>query len=151
MVTPTDAGGERLAVRAVSAAPTLGAAAEFGSGHRTDYVSVRHGETITVGGSAKVNRNGIACVKRRLSLPWESISAPQRRNSVILRYQKGVERLVLTVPLSPGCAAAATRRQKDKPDSGGAAYRRGPENLLMGARYATARLSLPPSVWLVRW
>ncbi|MGI5254344.1 hypothetical protein [Actinacidiphila glaucinigra] len=69
VVTPTDAGGERLAERTVSAAPTLGEAAEFGAGHRTDYVSVRHGETITVGGSAKVSRNGIACVKRRLSCP----------------------------------------------------------------------------------
>lgn len=61
---------------------------------------VRRGETVTVGGSVKVSLNGIVCAKPRLSLPWESISAAQLRNGMICIYQKGVDKPVLTVPLS---------------------------------------------------
>ncbi|MGW7614407.1 hypothetical protein ACWGLG_00875 [Streptomyces antimycoticus] len=61
---------------------------------------VRRGETITVGGSVKVNQGGIACAKPRLSLPWASISAPRLHNGMIYIYQAGVEKPVLTVPLS---------------------------------------------------
>ncbi|MFF3950162.1 hypothetical protein ACFYYN_35900 [Streptomyces sp. NPDC001902] len=66
---------------------------------------VRRGQTITVGGSVKVSPNGIACAKPRLSLPWESINAPQLRNGMICIYQKGVDKPVLTVPLSHPNAA----------------------------------------------
>ncbi|WP_048910209.1 hypothetical protein [Streptomyces sp. NRRL WC-3744] len=67
----------------------------------TDLVSqVRRGETITVGGSVKVDQSGIACPKPRLSVPWESISAVQPHNGMIYVHQVGVEKPVLTVPLS---------------------------------------------------
>ncbi|WP_399894992.1 hypothetical protein ACGH7X_38425 [Streptomyces sp. BBFR51] len=67
----------------------------------TDLVArVRRGETITVGGSLKVNRSGITCAKPRLTLPWESIGATQLSNGMICVYRAGVEKPVLTVPLS---------------------------------------------------
>lgn len=61
---------------------------------------VRRGETVTVGGSVKVNRNGIGCVRPRLSLPWASISAARHQAGMVLVHQAGVERPVLTVPHS---------------------------------------------------
>ncbi|WP_217167866.1 hypothetical protein [Streptomyces sp. AC512_CC834] len=67
----------------------------------TDMVArIRRGETITVGGSLKVNRSGITCAKPRLSLPRESIGATQLSNGMICVYRTGVEKPVLTVPLS---------------------------------------------------
>ena len=60
---------------------------------------VRRGETITVGGIVNVGKGGIGCAKPRLSLRWESIRA-EPRNGEIWIYQAGVEKPVLTVPLS---------------------------------------------------
>ncbi|SCK26976.1 hypothetical protein H181DRAFT_02068 [Streptomyces sp. WMMB 714] len=50
VMAATDARGERIAERDLSAAPTLREAAAFGRSHRTDYVSVRHGDDITLYG-----------------------------------------------------------------------------------------------------
>ncbi|MEV5382175.1 hypothetical protein [Streptomyces sp. NPDC052721] len=61
---------------------------------------VRRGQTVTVGGSVQVNQAGIACARPRLSLPWESISAAQPYNGAIHVCRAGVEKPVLTVPLS---------------------------------------------------
>ncbi|GHE59104.1 hypothetical protein GCM10014715_10390 [Streptomyces spiralis] len=61
---------------------------------------VRRGETVTVGGSVKVTQSGISCAKPRLSLPWDSISGAQLHNGMIWIRQTGVEKPVLTVPLS---------------------------------------------------
>ncbi|MEV6128911.1 hypothetical protein AB0M05_19065 [Streptomyces violaceusniger] len=61
---------------------------------------IRRGETITIGGSVKVGQGGIACAKPRLSLRWASISATRPHNGMIWIYQAGVEKPVLTVPLS---------------------------------------------------
>ncbi|RKR92278.1 hypothetical protein BDK92_6716 [Micromonospora pisi] len=66
---------------------------------------VRRGETVTVGGSVKVSREGIACAKPRFSLPWASISPAFLRNGMIWIHQAGVEKPVLTVPLSHPNAA----------------------------------------------
>ncbi|MFJ8357916.1 hypothetical protein [Streptomyces sp. NPDC093984] len=66
---------------------------------------VRRGETITVGGSVKVSQDGIACAKPRLSLPWESISSAQPHSGMVRIHQAGVEKPVLTVPLSHPNAA----------------------------------------------
>jgi hypothetical protein len=52
VMAATDAGGERLGERTVSAAPTLGEAAAYGTSYRTNYVSVRHGhDDITLYGA----------------------------------------------------------------------------------------------------
>ncbi|GCB46209.1 hypothetical protein [Streptomyces sp. NL15-2K] len=66
---------------------------------------VRRGETVTIGGSVKVNQAGIACKKPRLALPWESLSAPQLHNGMICVYQASAEKPVLTLPLSHPNAA----------------------------------------------
>ncbi|MEU0602725.1 hypothetical protein ABZ484_31555 [Streptomyces sp. NPDC006393] len=61
---------------------------------------VRGGETVTVGGSVKVDRTGISCAKPRLSVPWESVSGAQLHNGMIWIHRTGVEKPLLTVPLS---------------------------------------------------
>ncbi|MGW0299217.1 hypothetical protein ACWDYK_21250 [Streptomyces anthocyanicus] len=66
---------------------------------------VRQGETVTVGGSVKVNQTGIACAKPRFTLPWASLSAPQLHNGMVCIYQAGAAKPVLTVPLSHPNAA----------------------------------------------
>lgn len=67
----------------------------------TDLVTqVRRGETVTVGGSVKVNQDGIACAKPRISVPWQSLGRVQPYNGMIWIYQAGVEKPVLTVPQS---------------------------------------------------
>jgi hypothetical protein len=66
---------------------------------------VRRGETVTVGGSVQVSRDGIACAKPAFSLPWASISAASLHNGMIWIHQAGVEKPVLTVPLSHPNAA----------------------------------------------
>jgi hypothetical protein len=66
---------------------------------------VRRGETVTVGGSLKVNQGGIACKRPRLSLPWQSISATQLYDGMICVFRAGVEKPALTVPLSHPNAA----------------------------------------------
>jgi hypothetical protein len=59
---------------------------------------VRRGETVTVGGSLKVNQDGIACHKPAVSLPWESIST-QFYDGTVWIYQAGVEKPVMGAPL----------------------------------------------------
>jgi hypothetical protein len=66
---------------------------------------VRSGETVTVGGSVNVGQGGIACGKPRLSLRWESISTTRLHNGMVWLHQAGVEKPVLTVPLSRPNAA----------------------------------------------
>jgi hypothetical protein len=67
----------------------------------TDLVAhVRRGETVTVGGSVKVNQAGIACAKPKFSAPWESLSRVQPYNGMVWIYQAGVEKPLLTVPQS---------------------------------------------------
>ncbi|RKN35877.1 hypothetical protein [Streptomyces hoynatensis] len=61
---------------------------------------VRRGETVTAGGSVKVSRDGIACAKPRVSLPWGSFDGARLDNGMVCVRQAGVERPVLTVPLS---------------------------------------------------
>ncbi|MEV4500227.1 hypothetical protein AB0J84_31620, partial [Micromonospora arborensis] len=61
--------------------------------------------TWSVGGSVQVSRDGIACAKPRFSLPWASISPASLRNGMIWIHQVGVEKPVLTVPLSHPNAA----------------------------------------------
>jgi hypothetical protein len=66
---------------------------------------VRGGETVTVGGGVSVSRDGIACGRPRLSLRWGSISTARLHNGSVWIYQAGVEKAVLTVPLSRPNAA----------------------------------------------
>ncbi|MFG1801417.1 hypothetical protein ACGFI4_14765 [Micromonospora carbonacea] len=66
---------------------------------------VRRGETVTVGGSVKVSSEGIACAKPRSSLPWAAINPAFLHNGMIWTHQTGVEKPVLTVPLSHPNAA----------------------------------------------
>ncbi|MFG1901228.1 hypothetical protein [Micromonospora carbonacea] len=66
---------------------------------------VRRGETVTVGGSVKVSSEGIACAKPRSSLPWAAINPAFPHNGMIWTHQTGVEKPVLTVPLSHPNAA----------------------------------------------
>ena len=61
---------------------------------------VRRGETVTVGGSVKVNLDGITCKKPKVSAPWRSIARVQPYNGTVWVYQAGVEQPVLTVPMS---------------------------------------------------
>ncbi|MET9880217.1 hypothetical protein ABZZ36_37255 [Actinacidiphila glaucinigra] len=60
---------------------------------------VRRGETVTLAGSVQVSRAGIACKKPKVSLPWNSIRT-QIQNGVITIWRPGVQKPVLTVPLS---------------------------------------------------
>ncbi|WP_026930726.1 hypothetical protein [Glycomyces tenuis] len=61
---------------------------------------VRRGETVTVGGSVKVDKSGISCPKPRMSLPWGSVGGARPYNGMVWIYQTGVEKPVLSVPLS---------------------------------------------------
>ncbi|WP_415647947.1 hypothetical protein [Stackebrandtia soli] len=61
---------------------------------------VRRGETITVAGSVEFSQDGIACTKPRFSLPWASISPPTLHNGIVSIHQTGVEKPVVTAPLS---------------------------------------------------
>jgi hypothetical protein len=61
-------------------------------------VRVRRGETVTVGGSVKVNQDGIECPKPKVSAPWQSIGRVQPYNGMVWIYQAGIEKPVLTVP-----------------------------------------------------
>ncbi|MBM9440311.1 hypothetical protein [Actinacidiphila bryophytorum] len=61
---------------------------------------VRRGETVTVGGSIQVARDGIACPKPRFSLPWTVLGPVQFSNGMILIHQAGSEKPLLRVPLS---------------------------------------------------
>ncbi len=61
---------------------------------------VRGGETVTVGGSVKVNLEGIACRKPKVSASWQSISGVRPYDGMVWIYQAGIEQPVLSVPLS---------------------------------------------------
>jgi hypothetical protein len=61
---------------------------------------VRRGETVTVGGSIQVTRDGIACPKPRFSLPWTALSPVRISNAMILIHRAGTDKPLLTVPLS---------------------------------------------------
>jgi hypothetical protein len=61
---------------------------------------VRRGETVTVGGSVQVSRDGIACPKPRFSLPWTDLGPVRMSNGLIVIRRRGAEKPLLTVPLS---------------------------------------------------
>jgi hypothetical protein len=61
---------------------------------------IRRGGTVAVGGGVKVTQDGIACFRPRLSLPWHLISRIQPYDGVVWIHQAGVEKPVVTVPLS---------------------------------------------------
>lgn len=66
-----------------------------------DLVSrVGRGETVTVGGSIQVTRDGIACAKPRFSLPWTALSPVRVSSGLILIHQTGAAKPLLRVPLS---------------------------------------------------
>ncbi|GAA4905050.1 hypothetical protein LX16_3578 [Stackebrandtia albiflava] len=60
---------------------------------------VHRGETVTVGGSVEMNRDGISCVKPRFSLPWNAVSPPTLQNGLIVIARRGVAAPLVTVPL----------------------------------------------------
>lgn len=66
---------------------------------------IRQGETVTVGGSVQMSRNGVACPKPRFSLPWTALSPVRVSNGMIVIQQAGAEKPLLTVPLSHPNAA----------------------------------------------
>ena len=89
VMTATDAGGERLAERTVSAAPTLGEAAEFGAGHRTDYVSVRHGhDDSTLYGRDPTDAWSVLVV----DAPAAVVVEKRRRHDALRRPEPGWDR-----------------------------------------------------------
>jgi len=61
---------------------------------------VRRGETVLVGGALRVSQDGIACVKPKLSLPWQSISRIQPYNGAVWIYQAGDEKPLTAASLS---------------------------------------------------
>jgi hypothetical protein len=66
----------------------------------TDLVTqVRQGETVTIGGSIKVNQHGISCKRPKLSLDWNSIHPPRPHAGFIYIYATTSDQAVLTVPM----------------------------------------------------
>ena len=61
---------------------------------------VRRGETVAVSGGVRVNLDGIACPRPRLSLPWHLIGRIQPHGDLLWIHQAGAEKPALTVPLS---------------------------------------------------
>jgi hypothetical protein len=61
---------------------------------------VRRGETVTVGGSIQVARDGIACPKPRFSLPWTALGPVQVAIGMVLIRRAGTDKPLLNVPLS---------------------------------------------------
>jgi hypothetical protein len=53
---------------------------------------VRRGETVMVGGALRVSQTGIACVKPKFSLPWQSCGGAKAYNGAVWIYQAGVEK-----------------------------------------------------------
>ena len=53
---------------------------------------VRGGETVLVGGALRVNRDGIACLRPRFSLPWREFGGARASNGAVWIYQAGVEK-----------------------------------------------------------
>lgn len=67
---------------------------------------VRRGETVTVGGSVQVSRDGIACVKPRFSLvPWSALHPTQLVNGMVVIHRANQDKPLLTVPLGHPNAA----------------------------------------------
>lgn len=68
----------------------------------TDLVTrVHDGETVTVGGSVKVTREGITCAKPRASATWKEITRQtQLYHGTFWVYKQGNEKPILTVPQS---------------------------------------------------
>ncbi|MET7280780.1 hypothetical protein ABZS29_21255 [Kribbella sp. NPDC005582] len=60
---------------------------------------VRQGETVTIGGSIKVNQQGISCKRPKLSLDWNSIYPPESEAGFIYIYATNSDQAVLAVPL----------------------------------------------------
>ncbi|WP_406274566.1 hypothetical protein OH779_39590 [Actinacidiphila glaucinigra] len=121
VMTATDAGGERLAERTVSAAPTLGEAAEFGAGHRTDYVSVRPGhDDSTLYGRDATGAWSVLVV----DAPAAAVVEIRRRHDALRRPETGWDRdphdgdpFAHAHTRSNGCAcpARATRTRATRP------------------------------------
>ncbi|MFI5713448.1 hypothetical protein [Kribbella sp. NPDC051620] len=66
----------------------------------TDLVNrVRQGETVTIGGSIKVNQDGISCKRPKLSLDWNSIHPPVPHAGMIYIYATDSDQPVLAVPM----------------------------------------------------
>lgn len=64
-----------------------------------DLVSrVRQGETVTIGGSIKVNQEGISCKRPKLSLGWDLIREPVPHAGMIYIFATDSDQPVLTVP-----------------------------------------------------
>jgi hypothetical protein len=66
----------------------------------TDLVTrVRQGETVTIGGSIKVNQHGISCKRPKLSLSWDELRMPVSHQGMIYIWNTSSDQPVLTVPL----------------------------------------------------
>ncbi|NUR97380.1 MAG: hypothetical protein HOV67_19240 [Kribbellaceae bacterium] len=66
----------------------------------TDLVTrVRQGETVTIGGSIKVDRQGISCKRPKLSLSWDELRIPVSHQGMIYIWNTSSDQPVLTVPL----------------------------------------------------
>lgn len=60
---------------------------------------VRQGETVTIGGSIKVDRQGISCKRPKLSLSWDELRIPVSHQGMIYIWNTSSDQPVLTVPL----------------------------------------------------
>ncbi|HWD82180.1 MAG TPA: hypothetical protein VG497_24950 [Kribbella sp.] len=60
---------------------------------------VHQGETVTIGGSIKVNQQGISCKRPKLSLDWNSLRTPVSHAGMIYIFATDSDQPVLTVPL----------------------------------------------------
>lgn len=66
----------------------------------TDLVNrVRQGETVTIGGSIKVNQDGITCKRPKLSLDWNSLRTPVAHAGMIYIFSTNSDQPILAVPL----------------------------------------------------
>jgi hypothetical protein len=61
---------------------------------------VRRGETVLVGGALRVSLEGIACIRPKFSLPWESCGGAKAYNGAVWIYQAGVEKPLTAASLS---------------------------------------------------
>jgi hypothetical protein len=61
---------------------------------------IYQGETVTIGGSIKVNQLGIGCKRPKLSLHWSSIRPPRVGNGMVWIYRTDSNEPILNVPLS---------------------------------------------------
>jgi hypothetical protein len=61
---------------------------------------VRRGETVLVGGALRVSQDGIACIKPKFSLPWQSCGGAKAANGAVWIYEAGVEKPLTAASLS---------------------------------------------------